>query len=363
MMHKHMLHKHFCSYVFVTALALAFAAGAHAQSQTLNDDFTQANDTNSWVTFDGACLTAGDGTGSIPSCVGLKYYAGQIQVGGDSGYLGQKSAPASGGVETPDPVGKGALRFTNGYTSGKTGFANGYNQAGSMISSGTPFSSAAGLSVIFKTVTYRGDKGNGDGADGMGFFLMDGSLSPYDTGAFGGSLGYTCSNANNDSTLRTDGTVRGYDGLVGGYLGLGIDEYGNFLNAGDNTASGPSQTPGRIGLRGTGSISWAWLYANYPAYYPASLLTTADATYVTKARAAVRDTCRTGYLWDYSKGNPKQTATAVADYAVIPNASVVLSTLLPGKSISNISAVTRNDATPITYNLKITQDGILSFYI
>jgi type IV pilus assembly protein PilY1 len=358
MMHKHMLHKNFYPYVLGTALALAFSAGARAQSQNLNDDFTQANDNNSWVTFDGACLTAGDGTGSIPSCVGLKYYAGQIQVGGDSGYLGQKSAPASGGVETPDPVGKGALRFTNGYTSGKSGFANGYNQAGSMISSGTPFSSAAGLSVIFKTVTYRGDKGNGDGADGMGFFLMDGSLSPYDTGAFGGSLGYTCSNANNDPSKRADGTVRGYDGLVGGYLGLGIDEYGNFLNAGDNTATGPSQTPGRIGLRGAGSISWAWLNANYPAYYPAALVASGDSA------AAVQATCKDGVLYDYSNPKkPKKTAIAAPDYPMIPGASVVLSTLLPGKNISNISAVTRNDATPITYNLKITQDGILSFYI
>jgi type IV pilus assembly protein PilY1 len=365
MMHKHMLHKNFYPCVLGTALALAFSAGARAQSQDLNDDFTQASDTNSWVTFDGACLTAGDGTGSIPSCKGLKYYAGQIQVGGDSGFLGQKSAPASGNVEAPDPVGKGALRFTNGYTSGKGGFANGYNQAGSIISSGTPFSNAAGLSVIFKTVTYRGDKGNGDGADGMGFFLMDGSLSPYDTGAFGGSLGYTCSNSNNDSALRADGTVRGYDGLVGGYLGLGIDEFGNFLNAGDNTATGPSQTPGRIGLRGNGSISWAWLTANYPKYYPPALLTIADGTtYITKAMHAVHDTCHDGVLWDYSNpSNPKKTAIAAPDYAVIPGASVVLSTLLPGKNISNISATTRNDATPITYNLKITQDGILSLYI
>src|SRR6185312_2322206 len=113
-------------------------------------------------------------------------------------------------------AGKGALRFTNGFTSGHGGdFMYGYHQAGSIISSGTPFPTGAGLQVIFKTVTYRGDSGNGDGADGMGFFLMDGSLSPYDTGAFGGSLGYTCTNqtGNNDPTLRADGSVRGYDGL------------------------------------------------------------------------------------------------------------------------------------------------------
>jgi type IV pilus assembly protein PilY1 len=371
MMRKSMLHNDLYPYVLGTVLALSFSSGAHAQTQVLNDDFTAANDTNSWVTFDGACLTAGDGTGSIPACVGLPYYKGQIQVGGNSGYLGQSSAPATGPTQTADPPGKGALRFTNGYTSGQgSGFMYGYKQAGSIISSGTPFSNAAGLSVIFKTVTYRGNSGNGDGADGMGFFLMDGSFSPYDTGAFGGSLGYTCTNqtGNNDPTLRADGTVRGYDGLVGGYLGLGIDEYGNFLNPGDNTATGPNQTPGRIGLRGAGSISWAWLNANYPAYYPTSLLTIADGTNVTKARAAVHDTCRTGYLWDYSKvsdvgDSGTRTGTTVPDYAAISGASVVLSTLLPGNQIANESAVTRSDATPITYNLKITQDGILSLYI
>ena len=107
--------------------------------------------------------------------------------------------------------------------------------------SGTPFPSGAGLQVIFKTVPISATRAaaDGDGADGIGFFLMDGAFPPYDTGAFGGSLGYTCSNANNDSNTRpVDGTRRGFDGLAHGYLGLGIDEYGNFLNPGDNTASG-----------------------------------------------------------------------------------------------------------------------------
>ena len=363
MMHTLMTHKYFHASILISALGLAFSSGAHSQT-TVSDDFTQGNDPNSWQTFNGACLTAGDGTGSIPACVGLPYYKGQIQVGGNSGYLGQSTVPATGNSQAPDPVGKGALRFTNGYTAGDK--ISGYHQAGSIISSGTPFSSASGLSVIFKTVTYRGDSQNGDGADGMGFFLMDGSLAPYDTGAFGGSLGYTCSNnkGNNDSTLRADGSVRGYDGLVGGYIGLGMDEYGNFLNFSDNTATGPNQTPGRIGLRGAGSISWAWLNAHYPAFYPSALAVTPDSTYVTKARAAVRDTCRTGFLWDYSNSSaPTVTATAVADYGAIPGASVVVSTLLPGKLIANEAAVTRNDGTPITYNLKITQDGILSLYV
>jgi len=362
-------HSSFSTAILVGSVAVAFACGARAQSPTTNDDFTQAHDNNSWQTYDGACLTAGDGTGTIPACVGLPYYRNQIQVGGSKGWLGLSSAPATGIGQAGDPAGQGALRFTNGYTAGHGGdFNYGYKQAGSIISSGTPYPTGSGLQVIFKTVTYRGDSGGGgsDGADGIGFFLMDGSLPPYDTGAFGGSLGYTCSNEqyNYDYTLRADGTVRGYDGLVGGYIGLGIDEYGNFLNQGDNTASGYGYVPGRIGLRGRGSISFAALNKLNSTYYPSSLLTTPDSNYVTKAGAAVHNTCQTGYLWDYSTpSSPQQTSTPTNDYTAIPGAYAVLSNLLPGKKIANEAAMTRGAATPITYNLKITQDGILSLYV
>ena len=92
--------------------------------------------------------------------------------------------------------------------------------------------------------------------------FLDGSPASADTGAFGGSLGYTCANNNNDSTIRGDGTVRGYDGLVGGYIGLGIDEYGNFLNPGDNTAT--NQTPARLHhMAGKGIKTFGWLKANF----------------------------------------------------------------------------------------------------
>ena len=323
----------------VAALLIAGVPSLAWSQQVIQDNFTGAASSFDWKTFNGACLTAGDGTGTIPACVGLPYYQGQTLYGGYTGTL-------------PDPVGNGALRFTNGNNSGG-GFANGYNQAGGVISNFT-FPSGQGLQVTFTTMTYRGNSGgaDGDGADGISFFLMDGAYNPYDLGAFGGSLGYTCSNTNNDPTLRADGTRRQYDGLAGGYLGLGIDEYGNFLNAGDNTATGYGYQPGRIGLRGTGNISWNWLTANYPALYPSSLSLANQA-------AAVRNTCSSGTLWDYSlAAAPVDTATPVADYAPIPNAYKIL----PGSiKIANESAVTRGDGVPITYSLKITQNGLLSF--
>ena len=312
---------------------------------TVVDDFTQNKAAVSWKAFNGACLTAGDGSGTIPACVGLPYYTEPL-VGGASGLL-------------PDPIGQGALRFTNGSPGG-------YQQNGAIVlNPANAFPSNAGVQVTFTTVTYRGNSGGagGDGADGISFFLMDATVPP-DLGAFGGSLAYTCSNTNNDPTLRPDGTQRGYDGLVGAYLGLGIDEYGNFLNGsnpltgynGDNTASGYGYQPGRIGLRGGGNVAWRWLNQRYPNQYPSALSTAERAS-------AVQRTCSTGVLWDYSGGaaNPVISATQPAanqplDYPAIPNAFSVLN----GVQIANEAAVTRSDGTPISYKLKITSGGLLS---
>lgn len=77
----------------------------------------------------------------------------------------------------------------------------------------------------------------------MTFFLTDGEKEA-SLGATGGSLGYSCANS----------ATKGH-GIIGGYLGLGIDEYGNFLNGGywgDNTSTGFGYRRNRIGLRGAG---------------------------------------------------------------------------------------------------------------
>jgi type IV pilus assembly protein PilY1 len=323
-------------------LAVAALAPNCAWSQlVVSDDFTGASASNSWVPYLGACLTAGNGTGSIPGC-GKTDYKGNPEVGGYNGTF-------------PDPVGNGALRLTNGYPY--------YQEAGGIISNFT-YPSNEGLEITFKTVSYLGNSGNGDGADGISFFLLDGNVAPpyyptnggpaeFDVGAFGGSLGYTCSNTNNDGNAHPDGTIRHWDGIVGGYLGLGIDEYGNFLNQGDNTATGYGQQPDRIGLRGAGSINWYTLHSLYSSYYPSGLSSDTQAQ-------GVLDTCRTGYLWNYSfdKDGWVETGTKVMDYPAISNAYKVMTGSL---KIANESAQTRPQAQPITYDLKITQNGLLSF--
>ncbi len=302
----------------VTALVLA-CLGGQAQAINIQDDLTQAASTLNWSAINGACLTAGNNTGSIPACVGLPYYSGDsnAKLGGSTGTL-------------PDAAGQGALRFTDNNS-----------QNGAVVSNFT-FPADQGVSATFTTVTYLGDSGGSgkDGADGISFFLMDGALAtPSQIGSWGGSLGYSCSNSNTP-----------YQGLVGGYVGLGIDEYGNFLNASDNTATGNGYVPNRVGLRGAGNVAWSWLNASYPQYYPSTLSSSDQAT-------AVKKTCSTGAIYDFSGGvtNPRSTGLSVLDYALISGANTVFST-----KIANESATKRGQGTPITYNLQITSDGKLS---
>jgi len=307
--------------------------GAHAQL-IINDTLTGASSSFDWQVKNGACLTAGDGTGSIPKCVGLPYYSGKTLVGGTSGRL-------------PDAVGSGALRLSNGDTT--TG-SNGNNQTGAVVSNFT-FPTTEGIQVTWTSVSYGGNNYNGTGADGIAFFLSDGAQSPT-VGAFGGSLGYSCANGKDPS-----------DGVVGGYIGIGIDEFGNFSNPGDNTDTGPGFHAGRISVRGAGSTAWSWLHASslYSKYYTGS---TPNAT-------AVQKTCSTGYAWNYSGtnqtdsagrsiSNGSQTHDKLAyNYPILSYTDVPSGVSLANQQATNMP--TRGAAVPIIFALKITSDGLLDF--
>ncbi len=445
------MHSRFLGLTILALLAELNSPLGRAQT-VISDSFTGTTTSNQWLFFYGACLTAGstsvsgsigqpttDSSGNaaytFPGCVSIaSSFYGEDLVGGVDGYLGSSTAPSSPSSGTPDPSGQGALRFTNGNPGG-------YSQHGSIVSANT-YPTNSGIQIQFETLTYRGNSGGAgaDGADGISFYLLDGCMpvtggslpsgcSPntiYGTvsngsggvttsetfpgiGSWGGSLAYTCSNVNPP-----------YDGLVGAYVGLGIDEYGNFLNgttntlgetgtsaSGDNTASGGGYQPGRIGLRGAGSISWEALNTAYGMsqgsglpYYPAALATSCNingGTYnpagtpsnacsgnPTDAAMAVRNTCDTAKLynyWNYSNNSLRSTSpTAITtttlsnssnpanilDYTAIPGAYDVLT-----KQLASETAMTRTlcpagqqtnngCVTPIVYNLTITQNGLLS---
>ncbi|WP_051710468.1 pilus assembly protein [Andreprevotia chitinilytica] len=322
-----------------TALAILvswLAVANPAAAVVVSDNFTGTTSANAWLSFNGACLTAGNVTSvtgnNCTSTTGLcspTSLNGTIPACTQSSYYNLFSATQVGGL--PDTAGNGALRLTN---------ADNY-QRGAIVSNFT-FPSDQGIQATFTTVTYGGDNQGGHGADGISFYLADGSQAA-SVGATGGSLGYSCSNGNPTA-----------DGVIGGYLGLGIDEYGNFLNEGDNTKTGYGYQAGRIGLRGAGNVSWTWLNQNYASNYPSSI------TDASTQQQGVQQTCSTGYVQKYKNGGWQSTTTPVPlDYAIIPTAYQVLPSNQP---IANESATVRGNATPISYKLKLTQDGYLSFW-
>jgi len=189
-----------------------------AWSQTLlTENLQGATSSYPWQAIGGACLTAGNNTGSIPSCI-------------STGFM---NAPA-------DLPGKGALRLTD----------NGGSRAGGVISKFS-FPANRGMQVTFTSVTYGGNNLGGTGADGMAFFLIDADQVPVigsstHLGALGGALGYS--------------SRGGWDtGIVGGYLGIGIDEYGNFSNPVDNGTVGPGFLPNTISLRSSQATHFTYI--------------------------------------------------------------------------------------------------------
>lgn len=134
-----------------------------------------------------------------------------------------------------DPAGNGWLRLTSA-----TGNEFGY------VINDTPFPSANGIDVTFQYASY-----GGSGADGLTFFLYDGSTpaSSFAPGPAGGSLGYaSCPSS-------------GVAGLTNGYAGVGFDEWGNFANTGfcgqDGYASGLQAN--RVTVRGGAATNYQYL--------------------------------------------------------------------------------------------------------
>ena len=146
-----------------------------------------------------------------------------------TGWVLMGSAYLTSGVP-PDPAGDGWLRLTSA----------GGSQAGSAIYD-TAFSSTEGVQVAFTYATY-----GGNGADGITFYLIDGATGTPTVGAPGGSLGY--------SWAHDPGNPQN-PGVTNGYVGIGLDEYGNFSHPyfGGCAAGCPGRISNSVTIRGSGS--------------------------------------------------------------------------------------------------------------
>ncbi len=134
-----------------------------------------------------------------------------------------------------DPVDNGWLRLTNGITNEANAVI--YDKAVSLPSGG-------GLRVEFD-LSIWGGTGGPNGGDGLTFFLIDGDTPSVKPGAYGGSLGYA----------QRDGVA----GAAGGYLGIGLDEFGNFSNPTEGRVGGPGARPNAVVVRGEAKSGYAYL--------------------------------------------------------------------------------------------------------
>lgn len=111
------------------------------------------------------------------------------------------------------------------------------------------------VQIEFDFNAYAGNLFNGSqGGDGVTVVLSD-AEAPLRAGSFGGALGYA---------QRNDGTP----GFGGGWLGIGLDVYGNFSIANEGKVGGfasntsINQTRNRVVVRGSAQSNYAYITAS-----------------------------------------------------------------------------------------------------
>ncbi len=330
----------------VLAAAMTVGSVSQVYGIVISEDFTQPNTTQKWLR-----PTPGGGrwavhaplAGGQPAKPGSTDNTACLTASGSS--PGSNSLPHCSGAS--DAPGKGALRLTP---------ANQQKVGG--IVSDFSFPTNEGVDITFTTYTW-----GGSGADGMTFFLSDADRPPT-LGASGGSIGYSCSQTNPI-----------FSGVDGGYMAIGIDEWGNFVNKGDNTNSGLGWIPNTIGIRGKGSLNFDY-FANPNRFLAeywkkrgwGSVSPTAERSWKQAWQDndagydMLRDVCKNGELtlkreWTgnntavkLSSALPETDPNHLSNYKYITHKT--LSFPLDTKGVRS-----RDQAIPMLYRIRITKDG------
>ncbi|GAA3946008.1 hypothetical protein GCM10022278_01460 [Allohahella marinimesophila] len=164
-------------------------------------------------------------TQTVTQCYANDFASGSLagwSVLRSTGYTPQTVSVGTGGLEN-------RLRLTSAGNSQATG-----------ITKDVRIPSDSIVEVEFYAHAY-----GGNGADGMSVILSDFDVPPV-VGAPGGSLGYAQRN--------------GTSGFAGGWLGIGLDEYGNFSAANEGKSGGLGFRRNAVVLRGSGSGTTGYRY-------------------------------------------------------------------------------------------------------
>lgn len=229
------------------------------------------------------------------------------------------------------PTGGGWLRLTS---------ASG-NQAGTWKMKDT-FSTTLGIVAEFRYATYGGTAFDGKRGDGLSFYLTDGSAAD-GVGPSGGSLGYACAGA--ASRCLTSG-------VPGAYLGIGIDEFGNFSSNSVGNG-GPGTQANKIVVRGGGSGTTGYRYAT-AADGPGSTVETGSRAKERKVRIALLPSGSKMLLSVWSDSGPDTALTQlITDYDVtgITNQPALPATLKVGFSAGTGGATNIHEIDDLTINV------------
>ncbi|ALS96999.1 DUF6701 domain-containing protein [Lacimicrobium alkaliphilum] len=133
--------------------------------------------------------------------------------------------------------------FTPAPVSGRVRLTEAVNNQSTRITLNKKFPAAGNrVEIEFDYYAY-----NGNSADGIAIVLSDATITPQ-SGSFGGSLGYA---------QRNNGDA----GFAGGWLGIGLDEYGNFSNPTEGRTGGIGFRPDSVALRGAAQHDYPFLKA------------------------------------------------------------------------------------------------------
>ncbi|WP_405016831.1 hypothetical protein OHV05_06765 [Kitasatospora sp. NBC_00070] len=204
------------------------------------------------------------------------------------------------------------------------------------------FPADLGIIAEFQYATWGGTAFDGKRGDGMAFFLADGAAAR-GSGALGGALGYACSNS---------GSSCGTNGVPGAFLGVGLDEFGNFSSSTIGNG-GPGAAPNNIALRGGGNKNTGYRFGKGAAA-PGKTVETGSRTNLRTIRVSLRPSGTKLLLTLSSDTGPGTDMTALItdfDVTTITDQPKLPSTLRVGFSAGTGGATNNHEISDLTINV------------